>query len=71
MIPVLSPEEAAAYLLRGIKRGRHEVMAPLMVRVVVGLNYLFPYIIRWLIRVTGYLQPSALVNAVAGQRSHR
>jgi len=28
MIPVLRPEQAAAYLLRGIERRQHEVMAP-------------------------------------------
>jgi len=36
-----------------------------MLRVVIGLNYLFPYITRWLMTVTGYRRPSALVKAVA------
>jgi len=54
MIPVLSPEQAATFLLRGIKRQQHEVMAPVMLRVVAGLNYLFPSITRWLMIVTGY-----------------
>jgi short-subunit dehydrogenase len=65
MIPVLSPEQAAVYLLRRIKRRQHEVMAPLMVRIVVGLNSLFPYITCRLMTMTGYRRLRATVKAVA------
>ena len=49
--------QAATFLLRGIKRQQHEVMAPVMLRIVVGLNYLFPSITRWLMTATGYRRP--------------
>lgn len=62
MIPVLRPEQAAAFILRGIKRQQHEVIAPVMLRVVVGLNVLFPYITRWLMIATGYQRPGGPVE---------
>jgi short-subunit dehydrogenase len=54
LIPVLTPEEAAAAIIKGIKRNRHEVISPFMLRVVVVLNYLFPGVTRWLMNITGY-----------------
>ncbi len=62
MIPVLRPETAAAFLLRGIKRQQHAVMAPVMLRVVIVLNYLFPSITRWLMTATGYRRPGKKVE---------
>jgi hypothetical protein len=35
-----------------------------MLRVVVGLNYLFPYVTRWLMTVTGYRRLSGSVAVV-------
>jgi len=67
MIPVLRPEQAAAFLLRGIKRQQHEVMAPVMLRVVVMLNYLFPPITRWLMTATGYRRPGHRVEVAEGR----
>lgn len=54
MIPVLTSEQAAAAILKGIKRNQREVIAPFMLQVVLALNYLFPFVTRRLMVLTGY-----------------
>jgi len=54
MIPVITPSQAATAIIDGIKRDKREVVAPLMLRVALALNYLFPYVTRWLMSSTGY-----------------
>jgi len=46
MIRVLTPEEAAAAIISGVKRNKCEVMAPFMLRIVFALNCFFPSITR-------------------------
>ena len=52
MIPVLTSEQAAKVILRGIQRDRGFVAAPFMMYIVLTLNYLFPQITRWLLYTT-------------------
>ncbi|MCB8922404.1 MAG: SDR family oxidoreductase [Ardenticatenaceae bacterium] len=54
MIPPLTAEQAAAAIVRGIRFNRRTVMAPLMLRVVLGTNTLFPNTTRWFLNQTGY-----------------
>ncbi len=53
MIPVLTPEQAAQAIIRGIRWNVPVVFAPFMLWVVLTLNYLFPQITRWLVYATG------------------
>lgn len=53
MIPVLACEQAARAILFGIRWNLPVVYAPLMMWVVLTLNYLFPQITRWLLYSTG------------------
>ncbi len=57
MIPVLTPQAAAAAILSGIRHGQREVIAPAMLHVVIGLNALFPDVTRWLLNVTSWRAP--------------
>jgi NADP-dependent 3-hydroxy acid dehydrogenase YdfG len=54
MIPVLTPEAAADAILFGRRFNQREVMAPLMLRVVIWLNALFPDVTRLLMNSTGW-----------------
>ena len=47
MMRVLTPEEAAAAIVRGIERNRCEVIAPFMLRIIFTLNRFFPSVTRW------------------------
>ena len=57
LLPVLTPEQAAAAIVHGIKRNQREVVAPPMLRVVLLLNTLFPSVTRRLMTSTGYRRP--------------
>jgi len=59
MIPTLTTEQAADAIVRGLERNQSHVIAPLMLGVILTLNYLFPYITRWLLATTGYHRTSA------------
>ena len=61
MLPVLTPEQAAAAIIRGIKRDRREVAAPLMLRATLVMAHLFPSATRRLMASTGYRRPGRSV----------
>jgi len=63
MIPVLTTDQAAAAILTGIRRNRREVIAPFMLRVVLALNYLFPFVTRRLMILTGYKRKTHFTTA--------
>ncbi len=52
MMRVLTPEETAAAIVRGIRRNKCEVIAPFMLRIVFALNRFFPSVTRWIMRGT-------------------
>lgn len=54
MIPALSSEPAARAIIRGLRWNLRFAAAPFMLYVVLGLNYLFPQITRWLLYATGH-----------------
>jgi short-subunit dehydrogenase len=62
IIPTLSAAQAAAAIIDGVKRDKAFVVEPLMLRVVLGLNYLFPSVNRWMLTATGYRRPRTLAN---------
>ncbi len=57
MLPVLTPEQAAAAIVQGIKRDQREAAAPLMLRVALVMTHLFPSATRRLMIFTGYRRP--------------
>ncbi len=57
MLPVLTPGQAAAAIVQGIKRDQREVAAPLMLRATLIMNALFPSVTRRLMASTGYRRP--------------
>lgn len=59
MIPVITAEQAAAAVIRGIRWNQRAVFAPFMLRVVLGTYTLFPGTTRWLLNNTGAKRPQA------------
>jgi short-subunit dehydrogenase len=68
MIPILTTEQAAAAILDGLKRNQREVIAPLMLRVVLALNYFFPFVTQRLIILTGYKRTAHTTTANSQMR---
>jgi uncharacterized protein len=54
LIPILSPDEAAQAIVRGIERNRRLVVAPALMRVIYLQNAVFPGLVQWLMIRTGY-----------------
>ena len=50
LMRVLTPEEAAAAVIRGIQRDKEQVVAPFMLRCVFALNHFFPSTTRRIMR---------------------
>ncbi len=58
-IPVLTPEQAATEIIRGIQNNREEIVAPFMLKTILVLNTLFPKINRQAIYSSGYQRNTA------------
>ena len=58
-IPVLTPEQAATEIIRGIQNNREEIVAPFMLKTILVLNTLFPKINRQAIYSSGYQHNTA------------
>jgi len=54
LIPVISTEQAAQAIVKGVAKGRQDITAPFMVRIILFLNWLTPPITKWLMHKTGY-----------------
>ena len=54
LIPLLTPDEAARAIVRGVARGKPLVVAPALMRVIYLLHRLFPGLVQWLMVRTGY-----------------
>jgi short-subunit dehydrogenase len=54
LIPLLTPEQVARALVRGIERQQRTVIIPRMLRVVVRLNAWWPWLVERLIVATGW-----------------
>jgi NADP-dependent 3-hydroxy acid dehydrogenase YdfG len=57
LVPELSPEAAAAALVRGIERERKLVVAPFMMKLTYWQHAVFPGVVQWLMTRTGYVRP--------------
>ncbi len=54
LVPVLTADQAAAALVKGIERNKREVVTPFMMKVVYIQHALAPRLVEWLMRATGY-----------------
>jgi short-subunit dehydrogenase len=57
LLPTLTPEQAAAMILRGIERDQRQIIIPGALRVLTRLNAIAPGLVRWLTTVTGTRRP--------------
>ena len=54
LIPTLTAQQAGQRIAKTVNNPKSEVLAPLMLRVMVFLNRLFPRIFQYLLRKTGH-----------------
>jgi short-subunit dehydrogenase/ketosteroid isomerase-like protein len=56
LLRTLTPEEVGEAVVSGIRRRKRLIVMPFMLRVIYTQHALLPWLVRWLIDVTGYRQ---------------
>ena len=54
LIPIISTEQAASTIVNGVEKGRQDITAPFMIRILLFLNWLTPPITKLIMHITGY-----------------
>jgi NADP-dependent 3-hydroxy acid dehydrogenase YdfG len=57
LVPELEPEQAAAAVVRGIRRNQKLVVAPFMMQLTYWQHAVFPGVVQWLMTRTGVRHP--------------
>lgn len=58
MIPDLTPEQVGVAIAKGIKRNKHLIVIPFMMKTIYLQHFFFPWVVQWLMTVTGYRRSS-------------
>jgi len=54
LIPIISTEKAAEAVVKGVAKGRRDITAPFMIRILLFLNWLTSPITKLIMHATGY-----------------
>lgn len=54
LIPIINTETAARTIVHGVQKGRRDITAPFMARIILFLNWLTPPITKIIMHITGY-----------------
>ena len=54
MIPNLKPEDVAIAIAKGIDKNKRSIVIPFMMKTIYLQHFFFPWIVQWLMTVTGY-----------------
>ena len=57
MIPNLTPEQVGIAISKGIKRNKRLIVIPFMMKTIYLQHFFFPWVVQWLMTVTGYRRP--------------
>ena len=56
-IPTLTPEQVGTAIVKGIEHNRRLVVIPFMMQMTYWQHAVFPWLVQWLMTVTGYRRP--------------
>lgn len=57
LVPALSPEQVGRAIVKGVKRNQRLVVIPFMMRMTYWQHAVVPWLVQWLMIVTGYRRP--------------
>jgi len=57
LIPALTPEQVGAAIVKGVERNKRLVVIPFMMRLTYWQHAVVPWLVQWLMTVTGYRPP--------------
>ena len=58
IIPVLKPEQVGRAIVSGVRNNKHLIVIPFMMKVIYLQHFLFPWVVQWLMTITGYRRKS-------------
>ncbi|HET9223821.1 MAG TPA: SDR family NAD(P)-dependent oxidoreductase [Roseiflexaceae bacterium] len=58
LLGTITPEQAAAEMLRGIERGQRQIVLPFRYRLLYIIHRVWPGLVRWLAAATGARRPN-------------
>ncbi len=54
LVPVLTQEDVARAVVAGVRSNNHLIVIPSMMKLVYSLHFYFPWLVQWLMTITGY-----------------
>jgi short-subunit dehydrogenase len=54
LVPVLTEEHVARAVVAGIRRNKRFIIIPTMLQLVYQLHFAFPWLVQWLMTITGF-----------------
>jgi short-subunit dehydrogenase len=57
LVPALTPEQVGAAIVKGVERNKRLVVIPFMMRLTYWQHAVVPWLVQWLMTVTGYRRP--------------
>lgn len=54
MIPNLTPEQVGRAIVKGVRRDKRLIVIPFMMKTIYLQHFFFPWVVQWLMTVTGY-----------------
>ena len=57
LLRTLAPEEVGEAVVDGIRRNKRLIVIPFMLKVVYLQHFFLPWLVQWLMNVTGYRRP--------------
>ncbi len=60
IIPVLSPEKTARYIVRAIQADKDQIVRPLMMKMILIFTRIMPGLSAWVNAKTGWQRPAQL-----------
>jgi uncharacterized protein len=58
LVPEITPEQVGQAIVNGVERNKRLIVIPFMMRLTYWQHALAPWLIQWLMTVTGYRRPS-------------
>jgi short-subunit dehydrogenase len=57
LVPALTPEQVGAAIVKGVERNKRLVVIPFMMQLTYWQHAVVPWLVQWLMTVTGYRRP--------------
>lgn len=57
LVPALTPEQVGKAIVKGVERNKRLIVIPFMMRMTYWQHAVIPWLVQWLMTITGYRRP--------------